>query len=55
MKIVSLNGLLGYGYDIDSLEQIKTMDIDYIGVDAGSSDPGPFYLGNVHRLPTVML
>ncbi len=46
MKIVSLNGLLGYGYDIDSLEQIKTMDIDYIGVDAGSSDPGPFYLGN---------
>jgi hypothetical protein len=46
MKIVSLNGLLGYGYSIESLEQVKTMDIDYIGVDAGSSDPGPFYLGN---------
>jgi hypothetical protein len=46
MKIVSLNGLLGYGYSIESLEKIKAMDIDYIGVDGGSSDPGPFYLGN---------
>ncbi|MBA1336165.1 MAG: 3-methylaspartate ammonia-lyase [Firmicutes bacterium] len=46
MKIVSLNGLLGYGYAIEGLERAMTMDIDYIGVDAGSSDPGPFYLGN---------
>lgn len=46
MKILALNGLLGYGYDADSLEIVKKMDIDYIGVDAGSTDPGPFYLGN---------
>ncbi|MGI6695961.1 MAG: acyclic terpene utilization AtuA family protein [Christensenellales bacterium] len=46
MKILALNGLLGYGYDAKSLEIVKTMDIDYIGVDAGSTDPGPFYLGN---------
>ena len=45
MKILSLCGLLGYGYDEKSLEAAKTMDIDYIGVDAGSTDPGPCYLG----------
>lgn len=46
MKIVALNGLLGYGYAVESLERIMTMDIDYIGVDAGSTDPGPYYLGS---------
>jgi len=46
MKIIALNGLLGYGYDVESLERIKQMDVDYIGVDAGSSDPGPHYLGS---------
>ncbi|MDY0042843.1 MAG: 3-methylaspartate ammonia-lyase, partial [Desulforhabdus sp.] len=46
MKIIALNGLLGYGYVAESLERCKAMDIDYIGVDAGSSDPGPHYLGN---------
>jgi len=47
MKIISLNGLLGYGYESKSLERIMEMDdIDYIGVDAGSTDPGPFYLGS---------
>jgi hypothetical protein len=46
MKIVALNGLLGYGYSQEALERVKKMKIDYFGVDAGSSDPGPFYLGN---------
>ncbi len=46
MKIVALNGLLGYGYSNESLERVKKLEIDYFGVDAGSSDPGPFYLGN---------
>jgi hypothetical protein len=46
MKIIALNGLLGYGYVAESLERIKNLDIDYIGVDAGSTDPGPYYLGN---------
>ena len=45
MKILSLNGLLGYGYDRESLERAMDMEIDYIGVDAGSTDPGPHYLG----------
>jgi len=46
LKILSLNGLLGYGYELKSLEKAMTMDIDYIGVDAGSTDPGPYYLGS---------
>ncbi len=46
MKILSLNGLLGYGYDRGSLEAAKAMEIDCIGVDAGSTDPGPHYLGS---------
>ena len=46
MKIIALNGLLGYGYAVESLENVKKMDVDYIGVDAGSTDPGPYYLGS---------
>ena len=45
MKILSLCGLLGYGYDENSLIAAMKQDIDYIGVDAGSTDPGPCYLG----------
>jgi hypothetical protein len=46
MKIIALNGLLGYGYAAESLEKAREMEIDYVGVDAGSTDPGPHYLGN---------
>jgi hypothetical protein len=48
MKIISLCGLLGYGYEEASFERIcEEMDrIDIVGVDAGSVDPGPYYLGS---------
>lgn len=46
MKIVALNGLLGYGYGEDSLEAAFSEKVDYLGVDAGSTDPGPYYLGS---------
>lgn len=46
MKIVALNGLLGYGYNEESLEAAFSEKVDYIGVDAGSTDPGPYYLGS---------
>ncbi len=45
MRVVSLNGLLGYGYPLSSLERALEMEPDLVGVDAGSTDPGPFYLG----------
>lgn len=46
MKIVALCGLLGYGYDKQSLLNAFEEKVDYLGVDAGSTDPGPYYLGS---------
>lgn len=46
MKIVALNGLLGYGYSEEALEAAFSEHVDYLGVDAGSTDPGPYYLGS---------
>lgn len=46
MKIVALNGLLGYGYTLEAWQQALACDPDVIGVDAGSVDPGPHYLGS---------
>ncbi len=46
MKIVALCGLLGYGYDENSLKIAFEEKVDYLGVDAGSTDPGPYYLGS---------
>ena len=46
MRIVALNGLLGYGYTLEGFQRAMSMDIDYIGVDAGSTDPGPYFLGS---------
>ena len=46
MKIVALNGLLGYGYSSEALELAFSEKVDYLGVDAGSTDPGPYYLGS---------
>jgi len=46
MKILSLSGILGYGYSVEGLEKAFERDIDIIGVDGGSSDPGPYFLGS---------
>ena len=46
MKIVALNGLLGYGYSEEALKIAFSEKVDYLGVDAGSTDPGPYYLGS---------
>ena len=46
MKLVALNGLLGYGYSEVSLHNAFIDPPDFVGVDGGSSDPGPYYLGS---------
>lgn len=46
MKIIALNGLLGYGYSEEALAAAFSQNPDVIGVDAGSTDPGPYYLGS---------
>lgn len=46
IRYLSLCGLLGYGYSPVSLENALKEKLDFIGVDAGSTDPGPYYLGS---------
>lgn len=46
MKIVALCGLLGYGYSEEALNIAFSERVDFLGVDAGSTDPGPYYLGS---------
>ena len=45
MRIVSLTGALGYGFSLEALNRVLEDDVDLIGVDGGSTDPGPHYLG----------
>ena len=46
MKIVALCGLLGYGYSEEALKIAFSEKVDFLGVDSGSTDPGPYYLGS---------
>ncbi|MCK8825347.1 acyclic terpene utilization AtuA family protein [Fuchsiella alkaliacetigena] len=45
LRILSPTAILGYGFPKDSFERGLAKEPDLIGVDAGSSDPGPYYLG----------
>jgi hypothetical protein len=45
MCILSPTGILGYGFPEESFWRGMACRPDMIGVDAGSTDPGPYYLG----------
>lgn len=45
-RILSPNGILGYGFPEDSFRIGVAQKPDLIAVDAGSTDPGPYYLGS---------
>ena len=45
IRVLSPCGGLGYGFPLDSLEHGLRKNPHVIGVDAGSTDPGPYYLG----------
>lgn len=45
MKLIAASGQVGYGFDEEAFNRALEMGPDYIGCDAGSLDPGPFYLG----------
>jgi hypothetical protein len=45
-RLLSTSGILGYGYPEESLERGIEMGVDMLGVDGGSVDPGPHYLGS---------
>ena len=44
-RILSTTAILGYGFPLESFEEGMKRNPDLIAVDAGSTDPGHFYLG----------
>jgi len=44
-KVLSPTAILGYGFPLESFEEGMRRNPDVIAVDAGSTDPGPYYLG----------
>ncbi len=46
ITILAPTGTLGYGFDPDALARGMSFRPALIGVDAGSTDPGPYYLGS---------
>lgn len=50
IRIVSVNGMLGYGYELESLKAGIAVQPHLMGCDAGSTDPGPYYLGSGNSL-----
>lgn len=53
-KMVSTSGILGYGFPEASLEAAMARQPDMIGVDGGSVDPGPYYLGSGKPFASTM-
>ena len=45
-RVLSLCGFLGYGFPKSSLDVGLSHFPDVVGVDNGSTDPGPYYLGS---------
>jgi hypothetical protein len=40
------HGMLGYGFPVASLEAAERRGFSLLAIDAGSTDPGPYYLGS---------
>ncbi len=46
VRMMSASGILGYGFPESSLKAALELKPHMVGVDGGSSDPGPHYLGS---------
>ena len=46
IRVLSPTGVCGSGFVESSFEKALAHKPDFIGVDAGSTDPGPAYLGS---------
>ena len=46
LAYIALNGSLGTGFKEESLERGLERSVSFIGADSGSTDGGPYYLGN---------
>lgn len=45
IRVLSPTAILGYGFPLESFKEGMKRNPDVIAVDAGSTDPGPYYLG----------
>lgn len=45
MRLLATSGMLGYGFTETAFARALETGVDLIGCDAGSMDPGPYYLG----------
>ncbi|MDP6494771.1 MAG: acyclic terpene utilization AtuA family protein, partial [Dehalococcoidia bacterium] len=50
IRVMAVCGFLGYGFPVESLEAGLAGRPHVIGVDSGSTDPGPYYLGSGSQL-----
>lgn len=46
IRIMAASGMLGYGFTEKAFNHGLSLGIDLIACDAGSADPGPYYLGS---------
>lgn len=46
IRFLSVCGMLGYGYPLENMKAPELDGVAFLGVDAGSTDPGPYYLGS---------
>lgn len=46
LRFLSLTGMLGYGYSHEGLRHALERGVGFLAADAGSTDPGPYYLGS---------
>ncbi len=45
-RAMAVSGMLGYGFTQEAFRRGLELDLDLIACDAGSADPGPYYLGS---------
>ncbi|MBI2206887.1 MAG: 3-methylaspartate ammonia-lyase, partial [Candidatus Rokubacteria bacterium] len=45
LTVYAPQGMLGYGFPDRSMDAALARNPDVLAVDAGSTDPGPYYLG----------
>jgi len=46
LRLMATSGMLGYGFTETAFNNGLAMGLDLIACDAGSADPGPYYLGS---------
>lgn len=46
MRIMACSGMVGYGFTEEAFNRGIELGVEMIGCDAGSMDPGPYYLGS---------